>query len=226
MNQNPVPPPSTPSGGSLPIRSVARRGKLFVIAAPSGAGKTSLVKALLERMPELHVSISHTTRNKRPTEVAGREYYFVSVPEFERLVERNEFLEHARVFDNYYGTAREPVEAQLARSNDVVLEIDWQGAQQVRSAMPEAKTIFVLPPSRRALEERLRKRATDSNEVIERRLRDAVSDMTHWREFDYVVVNDAFEHAVSDLMRIISGTGEDLRAGRPPLQPLLSELLT
>jgi guanylate kinase len=213
MNQNPVPPPST------------RRGKLFVIAAPSGAGKTSLVKALLERMPELHVSISHTTRNKRPTEVAGREYYFVSVPEFERLVAHGQFLEHARVFDNYYGTGREPVEAHLAKGNDVVLEIDWQGAQQVRKALPEARSIFVLPPSRRALEERLRNRATDSNEVIERRLRDAVGDMTHWREFDYVVVNDDFEHAVGDLRRIVSGTGEDLRASRPELQPLLKELL-
>jgi len=213
MNQNPVPPSS------------ARRGKLFVIAAPSGAGKTSLVKALLERMPELHVSISHTTRNKRPTEVAGREYYFVAVPEFERLVAGGQFLEHARVFDNYYGTGRAPVEAQLGQGNDVVLEIDWQGAQQVRRAMPEARTIFVLPPSRRSLEQRLRNRATDSNEVIERRLRDAVGDMTHCREFDYVVVNDDFEHAVGDLMRIVSGKGEDLRAGRPDLEYLLKDLL-
>jgi guanylate kinase len=213
MNQIPVPPSSS------------RRGKLFVIAAPSGAGKTSLVKALLQRMPELHVSISHTTRNMRPTEAPGREYYFVSVPEFETLVKRGEFLEHARVFDNYYGTGRQPVEAQLAKGQDVVLEIDWQGAQQVRKALPECKTIFILPPSRRSLEDRLRKRATDSNEVIERRLRDAVGDMTHWREFDYVVVNDDFEHAVGDLMRIVSGRGEDLRAGRPQLQPLLEELL-
>jgi guanylate kinase len=205
--------------------SSSRRGKLFVIAAPSGAGKTSLVKALLERMPELHVSVSHTTRNKRPTEQHGREYYFVSVPEFQNLVEKNEFLEHARVFDNYYGTGRRPVEEQLVKGHDVVLEIDWQGAQQVRKALPECKTIFILPPSRRALEERLRNRATDSNEVIERRLRDAVGDMTHSREFDYVVVNDDFEHAVSDLMRIVRGEGEDLRAGRATLQPLLSELL-
>jgi guanylate kinase len=214
MNQIPVPPPSS-----------SRRGKLFVIAAPSGAGKTSLVKALLERMPELHVSVSHTTRNKRPTEQHGREYYFVSVPEFESLVEKNEFLEHARVFDNYYGTGCRPVEEQLAKGQDVVLEIDWQGARQVRKALPECKTIFILPPSRQALEERLRNRATDSNEVIERRLRDAVGDMTHSREFDYVVVNDDFEHAVSDLMRIVRGEGEDLLAGRATLQPLLSELL-
>jgi guanylate kinase len=214
MNQISVPPPSS-----------LRRGKLFVIAAPSGAGKTSLVKALLERTPALHVSVSHTTRNKRPTEEHGREYYFVSVPEFQSLVEKDEFLEHARVFDNYYGTGREPVEAQLGKGHDVVLEIDWQGARQVRKALPECKTIFILPPSRRALEERLRNRATDSNEVIERRLRDAVGDMTHSREFDYVVVNDDFEHAVSDLMRIVRGEGEDLRAGRTALQPLLGELL-
>lgn len=201
------------------------RGHLFVIAAPSGAGKTSLVKALLARMPQLHVSISYTTRNMRPTEQEGREYYFVSVPEFRQLVDRNDLLEHAQVFDNYYGTGRQPVEAELRQGRDVVLEIDWQGAQQVRKAMPACKTIFILPPSRRALEERLRNRATDSNEVIERRLRDAVGDMTHWREFDYVVVNDDFEHAITDLMRIVGGRGEDLQAGRPQLQPLLSELL-
>jgi guanylate kinase len=205
--------------------SSARRGNLFVIAAPSGAGKTSLVKALLERMPQLHVSISHTTRNIRPTEQPGREYYFVTVPEFERLVDDQEFLEHAKVFDNYYGTARKPVEEQLAQGQDVVLEIDWQGAQQVRKALPECQTIFILPPSRRALEERLRNRATDSNEVIERRLRDAVGDMQHWREFNYVVVNDNFEHAVGDLIRIVSGQGQGLRAGRRDLKPLLAELL-
>ena len=202
-----------------------RRGKLFVIAAPSGAGKTSLVKALLERMPRLHVSTSHTTRNRRPTEVAGREYYFVTAPEFEDLVRRGEFLEYARVFDNYYGTGRQPVEAQLAEGHDVVLEIDWQGAQQVRKALPECQTIFILPPSRQALEDRLRNRATDSNEVIERRLRDAVGDMTHWREFDYVVVNDNFEQALDDLIRIVSGQGAGLGADRPQLQPLLSGLL-
>jgi guanylate kinase len=205
--------------------SSPRRGKLFVIAAPSGAGKTSLVKALLERMPELHVSVSNTTRQKRPAEEHGREYHFVSVPEFKELVDQGAFLEHAQVFDNFYGTARRPVEAQLARGHDVVLEIDWQGAQQVRKTMPECSTIFILPPSRRALEERLRKRATDSDQVIARRLRDAVGDMSHSREFNYVVVNDDFEHAVGDLMRIVAGRGADLRAGRPQLQPLLAELL-
>jgi guanylate kinase len=200
-------------------------GQLFVIAAPSGAGKTSLVKALLARHPELHVSVSHTTRKRRPNEEEGREYYFVSVPQFEELVAAGQFLEHARVFDNLYGTGRKPVAEQLARGHNVVLEIDWQGARQVRRAMPECSSIFILPPSREALESRLRNRATDSDEVIARRLRDAVGDMSHWNEFDYVVVNDDFERAVGDLGRIVAGDGEDLRAQRAGLQPLLTALL-
>ena len=201
------------------------RGRLFVIAAPSGAGKTSLVKALLERKPELRVSISHTTRAKRPKEEHGREYHFVTVPEFRELIGRGEFLEHAQVFDNYYGTGRQPVEEQLAQGRNLILEIDWQGAQQVRRALPAASTVFILPPSRRALEERLRNRQTDSDEVIARRLRDAVGDMSHWNEFDYVVVNDDFERAVSDLGRIVDGRGQDLLKDRKSLTPLLSELL-
>ena len=147
-------------------------GRLFVIAAPSGAGKTSLVKALLASDPSLRLSISHTTRKRRPTEAEGREYHFVSVPEFEQRVARGEFLEHARVFDNHYGTARAFVEEQLRAGSDVVLEIDWQGAQQVRKSLPECVTVFVLPPSRHSLEERLRNRRTDSEEVIARRLRE------------------------------------------------------
>jgi guanylate kinase len=188
------------------------RGTLFVLAAPSGAGKTSLVKALLERMPQLQMSVSHTTRPRRPTEEHGREYYFIDVPEFNRMVGDRQFLEHARVFDNLYGTARAPVEARLAAGGDIVLEIDWQGARQVRAAMPDCVTIFILPPSREALEKRLRNRATDSGEVIARRLREAVSDMSHWREFDYVVVNDDFEKAVADLMAIVAAHGESVRA--------------
>ena len=227
----------------------AARGTLFVLAAPSGAGKTSLVKALLERMPRLRMSVSHTTRPQRPTEEHGREYYFIAVPEFNRMVDDGQFLEHARVFDNLYGTARAPVEARLAQGGDIVLEIDWQGARQVRAAMPDCVTIFVLPPSREALERRLRSRATDSAEVIARRLRDAVSDMSHWREFDYVVVNDDFEKAVTDLVAIVSAHGERselvahgatprgasspgsgggaqrLAANRPELAPLLERLL-
>ena len=150
--------------------SSPNRGRLFVIAAPSGAGKTSLVKALLERKPQLHVSISYTTRKIRPTEQDGREYHFISVTEFQQLVAQGQFLEYAQVFDNFYGTGRRPVETELARGNNVVLEIDWQGAQQVRKSLPECVTIFVLPPSRASLEERLRNRRTDSEEVIARRL--------------------------------------------------------
>ena len=202
-----------------------KRGRLYVISAPSGAGKTSLVKALLAGEPRLRLSISHTTRTRRPTEVEGREYYFVSRPEFAQLVARGEFLEHARVFDNDYGTSRAFVEAQLAAGHDVLLEIDWQGAQQVRQAMRDSVSIFILPPARQALAERLARRATDTPEVIRRRLKDAAGDMSHYDEFDYVVVNDDFERAVADLRRIIAGQGEDLRSKRPELRPLLAELL-
>jgi guanylate kinase len=202
------------------------RGQLFVIAAPSGAGKTSLVKALLARKPELRVSISHTTRARRATEEHGREYYFVSVPEFRERVGRGEFLEHAQVFDNYYGTGRAQVLDQLAQGRNVILEIDWQGARQVRAALPEARTIFILPPSRQALEERLRNRQTDSEEVITRRLRDAVGDMSHWNEFDYVVVNAEFDRATRDLVAIVEGHGDPFLATRPDLGPLLKNLLS
>ncbi|MGH8134251.1 MAG: guanylate kinase [Steroidobacteraceae bacterium] len=202
-----------------------KRGRLFVIAAPSGAGKTSLVKALLASEPQLRLSISHTTRTRRPTEAQGREYHFVSAPQFAELIARGEFLEHARVFDNLYGTSRAFVEAQLAQGHDVVLEIDWQGAQQVRRALPECVSIFILPPSRQALAERLARRATDTPEVISRRLQDAAGDMSHYAEFDYLVVNDDFAKAASELKRIIAGHGEDLRSNRPALASLLGELL-
>ena len=202
-----------------------KHGRLFVIAAPSGAGKTSLVKALLASEPRLRLSVSHTTRKRRPTEEDGREYHFVSVPQFEGLVARGEFLEHARVFDNFYGTARGFVEEQLRQGYDVILEIDWQGAQQVRRAVPDCVSIFILPPSRRALAERLSRRATDSADTIARRLREAAADMSHYREFDYVIVNDEFAQAVSDLRRIVAGRAEDLTSARPALAPLLAELL-
>jgi guanylate kinase len=202
-----------------------RRARLFVIAAPSGAGKTSLVNALLERRSDLKLSISHTTRKRRPTEQQGREYYFVGEDEFDRLRKAGAFLEHARVFDNWYGTGRETVEKLLGSGHDVVLEIDWQGADQVRSAMPEAETIFILPPSRDSLEQRLRDRMTDSEAVIQRRLRDAVGDMGHWQDFRYVVVNDDFERAVGDLEAIVEGRGQSLAASRPQLAKLLKKLL-
>jgi guanylate kinase len=202
-----------------------KRGKLFVISAPSGAGKTTLVKALLASEPNLRLSISHTTRKRRPNEQQGREYHFLPLEEFQQLAAGGEFLEHARVFDNYYGTSRPFVEEQLADGHDVLLEIDWQGAQQVRRAMPRCGSIFVLPPSRWALAERLARRATDTPEVIARRLADAAADMSHYREFDYLVVNDDFDQAVGELRRIIAGQGADLKSTRPELAPLLKDLL-
>ena len=191
-----------------------QRGKLFVIAAPSGAGKTSLVHALLRRKPGLRFSLSYTTRKQRPTEKHGLDYFFVDKPTFQRMIDADEFLEHAQVFDNFYGTSRAQVESLLAAGDNVLLEIDWQGAQQIRRTMPECQSIFILPPSRAELERRLRSRATDSDEVIARRLRDSIADMSHWNEFDYVVVNDDFEHAASDLENIIDGNGGPLRRDR------------
>lgn len=202
-----------------------KRGRLFVIAAPSGAGKTSLVRALLEQEPALHLSVSHTTRPRRPNEADGREYHFVNVEAFRELIGRGEFLEHAQVFDNLYGTSRVFVEQRLDAGQDVVLEIDWQGAQQVRRALPQCVSVFILPPSRATLARRLAARATDSAQVIERRLRDAAADMSHYREFDYVIVNDDFAHAVADLRRIVAGDAADLSSRRAQLAPLLAELL-
>jgi guanylate kinase len=199
--------------------------RLFVISAPSGAGKTSLVQALLQSDPELCVSVSHTTRPRRPNEVEGRDYFFVNIPEFEALRDAGAFLEWAQVFDNFYGTGREQVEQRLGQGRDVLLEIDWQGARQVRTAAPLCTSIFVLPPSRAALEARLRARRTDSDEVIQRRLRDAAGDMSHCREFDYAVVNDRFEVAVGQLRQIVRGDGESLRSSRPELATLLAQLV-
>ncbi|HEX5163677.1 MAG TPA: guanylate kinase, partial [Steroidobacteraceae bacterium] len=165
-----------------------RRGALFVIAAPSGAGKTSLVNEVLKRDPALKVSISHTTRKPRAHEVDGQHYHFITVDEFRRLRDAGEFLENAQVFDNFYGTGRKQVDALRDAGHNVILEIDWQGAQQVRKAAPDCITVFILPPSRRELEARLRNRKTDSEEVIARRLRDSIADMSHYAEFDRVIV--------------------------------------
>jgi guanylate kinase len=203
----------------------ARAARLWVISAPSGAGKTSLVRALLAARSNLAVSVSHTTRRQRPNEVDGRDYHFVGIPRFEQMVAAGAFLEHARVFDNYYGTGRAQLEAQLAAGQDVLLEIDWQGARQVRAALPSCTTIFILPPSRDALGQRLKGRGTDSPEVIARRLADAVADMSHWREFDHVVVNDGFDQAVAELLAILDGAGGTLRADRAGLAAFVAGLL-
>ena len=191
---------------------------LFVIAAPSGAGKTTLVKALVERNPALKFSISFTTRKQRITEENGRDYFFVTTDEFEALRQNGELLESALVFDNSYGTSRSQVEEHLANGDHVILEIDWQGARQVRQSMPGCVTIFILPPSRPELERRLRGRRTDSDEVIARRLRDALGDMSHWDEFDYVIVNDDLNRAIAELEAVLEGRGESASTNNAELR--------
>jgi guanylate kinase len=200
-------------------------GQLFVISAPSGAGKTSLVRALLEARPNLVVSVSHTTRSPRPNEVDGRDYHFVTPGQFQELVGQGAFLEHASVFDNFYGTGRGQIEQKLKLGKDVLLEIDWQGAAQVRRSMPGCKSIFILPPSRAALEQRLRERRTDSAATIARRLADASADMSHYREFEFVVVNDEFERAKRELGEILDGGGAALSSTRPELAGLIASLV-
>lgn len=199
--------------------------KLFVIAAPSGAGKTTIVKALVTRNPELKFSISYTTRQKRRTEVDGVDYLFVDVDEFERLKSKGELLEFAEVFDNFYATSRSQVEKHLSCGENVILEIDWQGARQVRTSMPECVTIFILPPSLEELERRLRDRRTDSPEVIERRLRDAQSDMSHWDEFDYIIINDKLEQAVRDLEEVLAGSGDSCARSNVALRRVVSRII-
>ena len=183
---------------------MADMGNLYVIAAPSGAGKTSLVKALTENTPDLTVSISHTTRPKRPNEQHGVNYYFVDRPMFESMIARGDFLEYATIFGNLYGTSKTTVENMLAQGTDVILEIDWQGHQQIRTLFPQAISIFILPPSLTDLRERLIKRNQDAADVIEKRLADAQETLSHLPEFDYAVVNDSFDRALQDLKTIIA----------------------
>lgn len=185
-----------------------------MLAAPSGAGKTSLVHALLRRLPDLKFSISYTTRPKRSLEREGRDYFFVDLPQFQEMIAAGAFLEYARVFDNWYGTGRQQVNDLLERGHSVLLEIDWQGARQVRKAAPEAITVFVLPPSLPELERRLRGRGTDEEATIRRRLDDALSDMAHWDEFDRVLINDDLDQAAAALAAIVAGQ-DSLRAPLP-----------
>ena len=180
----------------------AHHGRLYIISAPSGAGKTSLVAALLKADSTIEVSVSHTTRKSRPGEQDGINYHFVDVQSFEKLISEDAFLEHAKVFDNYYGTSRAWIESRLAAGQDVILEIDWQGAQQVRKIMPDAMSIFILPPSKDALRSRLMGRGQDSEEIIERRMSEAESESSHYGEYDYLVINDDFDVALADLVSI------------------------
>lgn len=200
-------------------------GTLFVVSAPSGAGKTSLVKTLRNQLEGFSVSISHTTREQRPGEQHGREYFFVSREEFDRMTTAGDFLEHACVFDNHYGTARATVDAALRSGNDILLEIDWQGARQIKRLMPDCQTIFVLPPARTTLEDRLRGRGQDGEDVIARRMRDAISEMAHFDEFDYLVVNDDFATAARDLISIVQAARLKTVRQRVRLKSLIDGLL-
>jgi guanylate kinase len=183
------------------------KGRLFIFSAASGTGKTSLAKALVERLPDLAFSVSHTTRAPRPGEQHGVHYYFVNQAQFDEMVAADRFLEHAKVFDNSYGTSRAATENLLRQGKNIILDIDWQGARAIKEKMPESVSVFILPPSRAALEQRLTGRGQDSPEVIARRMRAAESEMSHYKEFDHVVVNDDFEAALKDLQVVIRGDG-------------------
>ena len=200
-------------------------GTLYTVSAPSGAGKTSLVKALIERCAGVRVSVSHTTRDIRPGEQDGVNYHFTQEDNFLSMLQRQEFLEHARVFGNLYGTSRLWVEQELTAGTDVILEIDWQGAQQVKQLLPDTRSIFIVPPSRETLEQRLNARGQDNAGVIAARMAEAVEEMSHYVDSDYLVVNQDFEEALGDLQAIVSSMR--LRTARQSqvLQPMLADLV-
>jgi len=200
-------------------------GTLYIYAAPSGAGKSSLVSALIEKMAGIEVSVSHTTRQARPGEENGVHYHFVPVEKFDSMVKQDAFLEHARVFDNFYGTARSSIQQRLEDGVDVILEIDWQGARQVREQFPQSVSVFILPPSREALAERLKGRGQDSDEVIARRMNDARSEMSHFDEFDFLVINDDFDTARNELEAIVTCRRLRLAVQRQRYRDELTQLL-
>ena len=204
---------------------MSNRPSLFVIAAPSGAGKTTLVKELIKRNPEFKFSISYTTREKRLTEIEGTDYFFVKEADFQELKDKGDLLESALVFDNHYGTSRSQVEQHLTNGHHVILEIDWQGAQQVRQAKPDCITIFVLPPSLVELERRVSKRGTDSDTVIQKRLSEACGDMSHWDEFDYVIINDDLQFAITELASVFYGQAEANNIGNESLQAQVEKII-
>ena len=191
---------------------------LFIVAAPSGCGKTSLVESLINDAKNLRVSISHTTRNPRVDEVNGTNYHFVSIAEFQKMVSEDSFIEHAEVFENFYGTSKKLINDNLDNNIDVILEIDWQGAHQVSQNLPSAISIFILPPSKEALELRLRNRAQDDVLVIKKRMLDAENQMSHYNEFDYLVINDDFNSALTDLKSIISSSNNLTRCAHLSLE--------
>lgn len=201
-------------------------GTLYIVSAPSGAGKTTLVKALIEQIETLRVSVSHTTRPMRPGEVDGVNYHFTSREQFLKQVGEGDFLEHAEVFGNLYGTSQSTVEQTLAAGHDLIVEIDWQGAQQVRHALPQALSIFILPPSRDALQQRLSNRGQDSADVIASRMAQATAEMSHYVEYDYIVINDDFEVALTELKAILAGNRLTLARQQAVYQPLLAALLS
>jgi len=201
------------------------RGNLFILSAPSGAGKSSLIGALLKKHSDMKVSVSHTTRSPRPGEENGVHYHFVSVEEFKALIEKNDFFEWAQVFDNYYGTSKQAIESQLAAGIDVFLDIDWQGAQQIRKLVDDVETIFILPPSKEELESRLNNRGQDSAEVIAGRMAKAQSETSHYNEYDYVVVNDDFDTALTEIETIVMAKRLSLKSQAVRHQALLENLL-
>ncbi|TMO06407.1 MULTISPECIES: guanylate kinase [Pseudoalteromonas] len=201
------------------------RGNLFILSAPSGAGKSSLINALLKKHADMKVSVSHTTRSPRPGEEDGVHYHFVATDEFKALIEKNDFFEWAQVFDNYYGTSKQAIESQLDAGIDVFLDIDWQGAQQVRKIMPSVQTIFILPPSKKELEQRLNNRGQDSADVIASRMAKAQSETSHYNEYDFVIVNDDFESALADIEIIVMAQRLTLKAQENRHQVLLNSLL-
>lgn len=200
-------------------------GTLFIVSAPSGAGKTSLLKALMTRDASVTFSVSYTTRAPRPGEVDGRDYHFIDQARFEAMREANAFLESAEVYGNGYGTAIADVRGELARGRKVVLEIDWQGARQVRERMPEAVSVFILPPSRECLRARLTERGTDSEAIIDQRMAVATAEMAHWNEYDYVIINDQFERALEELEAVLNGRGQAVARPRRGLAAFVATIL-
>ena len=186
-------------------------GKLLILSAPSGAGKTSLARALIEKVPNTSMSISHTTRNCRAGEQPGVDYFFVTEDEFQAMIASDQFLEHAKVYDRSYGTSRQNIEELLQKGVNVLLDVDWQGARAVKNLMSEAISVSILPPSREELEKRLRDRGRDPEEVIEKRMRQAESEMSHCREADYIILNDDFDLALQDLHYVLQGQTDKIR---------------